>query len=87
MKPRIVTIPELGMIAGTRTLLGMGAGLLLAGRLNSDQRRAIGWTLLAVGAVSTIPLAAEVLFRHQPPDLLDQATDDIASSRMGVEQS
>jgi hypothetical protein len=46
-------------------MLGAGAGLLLADRLNDDQRRAIGWTLLIIGAISTIPLAIEVLGKRQ----------------------
>jgi hypothetical protein len=61
MKSRKVTVPELGLIAGTRALMGFGVGLLLADKFNSDERRALGWTLLAVGLISTIPLAAEVL--------------------------
>jgi hypothetical protein len=65
MKPKMVTLPELGMIAGTRMALGAGIGLLLANRLNNDQRRAVGWTLLGVGAISTIPLVAEVMFGHE----------------------
>ena len=56
-----MTLPEIGMIAGTRGLLGAGVGLLLADRLNDDQRRSIGWTLLIIGAVSTIPLVMNVL--------------------------
>jgi hypothetical protein len=58
-------LPELGLIAGTRALAGAGLGLLLANRLSSENRRAIGWTLLLVGAVSTIPLALEVLDRRR----------------------
>ena len=53
------------MIAGTRAALGAGVGLLLADHLSAEQRRAVGWTLLAVGVVSTVPLAAGVLFRHE----------------------
>lgn len=62
---RTVTLPEIGLIAGTRVALGAGIGLLLADRLNDDQRRAAGWTLLAVGALTTIPLAADVMFGHK----------------------
>ena len=62
---RTVTLPEIGLIAGTRVALGAGIGLLVADRLNDDQRRAAGWTLLAVGALTTIPLAAHVIFAHQ----------------------
>jgi uncharacterized membrane protein YfcA len=64
MRMRTVSLPELGLIAGTRAVLGAGVGLLLADRLNNDQRRAIGWTLVAVGVLSTFPLAAEVVFRR-----------------------
>jgi hypothetical protein len=64
MKDIHVTFPELALIAGTRALAGAGLGLLLSNRLSEGQRRAIGWTLLAVGAVSTVPLAWEV-FSHR----------------------
>ena len=65
MKTVELTIPEIALIAGTRGMLGAGAGLLLADRLNKDQRKAIGWTLLIVSAVSTIPLAIEVLSKRK----------------------
>jgi len=61
MRERAITLPELGLIAGTRAALGAGIGLLLADRLDPDRRKAIGWTLLLVGVVTTIPLAFEVL--------------------------
>lgn len=61
MKKAELTLPEIALIAGTRGMLGAGAGLLLADKLNDDQRKAIGWTLLIIGAISTIPLAIEVL--------------------------
>ena len=64
MKKSELTLPEIALIAGTRGMLGAGAGLLLADRLNDDQRKSIGWTLLIIGAVSTIPLAVEVLSRR-----------------------
>jgi hypothetical protein len=56
-----VTIPTIGLIAGTRMALGVGIGLLMADRLTAEQRRAAGLALVAVGAVSTIPLIATVL--------------------------
>jgi hypothetical protein len=64
MKKAELTLPEIALIAGTRGMLGAGAGLLLADRLNDDQRMAIGWTLLIIGAMSTIPLAIEVLSKR-----------------------
>jgi hypothetical protein len=64
MKKSELTLPEIALIAGTRGMIGAGAGLLLADRLNDDQRKSIGWTLLIIGAISTIPLAIEVLSRR-----------------------
>ena len=60
MRETRITLPELGLIAGTRAALGAGLGLLLSDRLTESQRRAIGWTLVMVGTISTIPLAFEV---------------------------
>jgi hypothetical protein len=60
----MVTMPEIAMLAGTRVAAGAGLGLLLAERLERGQRRAIGWTLLAVGALSTIPLVAGLRHRR-----------------------
>ncbi len=65
MREHLVTFPDLALLAGTRAVLGAGIGLLLAGRLNDDQRRAAGWALLTVGALSTIPLAIEVLGKRE----------------------
>ena len=64
MKKAELTLPEIALIAGTRGMLGAGVGLLLAERLNDDQRKAIGWTLFIVGAISTIPLI-EVFSKRQ----------------------
>ena len=68
MRERQVTLPTIALIAGTRVALGVGLGLLLASRLTPEQRRAAGWALFAVGALSTIPLAAEVFGARQPAD-------------------
>ena len=61
MKEMKLTLPELALIAGTRGELGAGVALLVADRLSAEQRRSIGWTLFLVGAISTVPLAMEVL--------------------------
>jgi hypothetical protein len=60
MKETRISVPELALIAGTRAILGVGAGLLLADRLSHKKRKAVGWSLFLVGALSTIPLAIEV---------------------------
>ena len=56
-----VTLPQLGLIASTRGMLGAGIGLLIANLLNAKQRRAVGWTLVGVGIATTIPLAATLI--------------------------
>lgn len=56
MRTATLPLPELGLIAGTRAMLGAGVALLVADKLGHDQRRAIGWTLAAVGALTTIPI-------------------------------
>ena len=60
MKKHDVTVPEIGLIAVTRAMLGAGVGLLLGDKLTPEQRRAIGWTLVAVGVLTTFPLVLEV---------------------------
>ena len=64
MKRSELTLPEVGLIAGTRGILGAGVALLLADRLSEDQRKVIGWTLFLMGVVSTIPLVIDVLSKR-----------------------
>ena len=81
---RTLSLPELGLIAGTRAALGAGIGLLVADRMKRDQRRAVGWTLLAVGVLSTIPLVAHVIFGRGSTSAEDgearQEHEEIASA-------
>jgi hypothetical protein len=63
MKKATLTLPQLALLAGTRGALGAGIGLLLADRLDAPNRRAVGWTLVGVGVLTTIPLALEI-FNH-----------------------
>ena len=51
-----LSLPELGLIAATRGFIGAGIGLLLAGRIRPEQRRAVGLTLLIVVDVHPDPL-------------------------------
>jgi hypothetical protein len=68
MRTAQVSIPEIGLIAGTRAMLGAGLGLLLAERMSESQRRAIGWTLFFVGLFTTIPLVLEVRSHLKPEE-------------------
>jgi hypothetical protein len=73
MRETRITLPELALVAGTRGALGAGLALLLANRLSEEQRRAAGWALFLVGALSTIPLAFEVLGRRPVPTRSERA--------------
>jgi hypothetical protein len=61
MKERLLTIPEIMLVAGTRVALGIGIGLLLAPKLSRDSRKGAGCALLAVGVLSTVPILANIL--------------------------
>ena len=67
MKHASLTLPEIGLIAATRAAGGAGLALLLGNRLKPEQRRTIGWTLLAIGIISTIPLVADVVGKLRAP--------------------
>jgi uncharacterized membrane protein YfcA len=83
MRETQLSLPELALIAGTRAAIGAGLGLLLADRLPESQRKAVGWTLLLFGAISTIPLAFEVL-GGQRPSLSEAWPERIASDLRNV---
>ncbi len=65
MKKVELPIPELALIAATRGMLGAGVGLLLAGRLSEHKRTVVGRILVAIGALSTIPLAIDLVRRRR----------------------
>ena len=64
-RKRALTIPEIALIAGTRVALGAGLGILLGTKLGRNARRGAGWGLLAVGALSTIPIVIGVVGKPQ----------------------
>jgi len=57
MKTYAVTLPLIGLISGTRAIAAGGLALLLADKLDANQRKAVGWALFGVGLLTTIPLA------------------------------
>jgi hypothetical protein len=71
----ILSPPLLGFVVGTRAALAFGLGLLLADRFPASRRRAVGLTLVAIGAATTIPAAMSVLGSRvpsgsgRPPDI------------------
>ncbi len=65
MKKVEVTLPDLALFVGTRAMLGAGLALILSDKLPKEQRKAIGWTLTLIGAVTTIPLAINLFARKR----------------------
>jgi cation transport regulator len=57
MKDIDVSLPEIAFVAATRGMAGAGIGLLVSGLLAERSRRKIGLALLAVGLLTTIPIA------------------------------
>jgi hypothetical protein len=64
MKNVVLSFPTFGFVVGTRAALGVGIGLLLSRRISDARRRAIGLTLVSLGAAATIP-AAMAVFRSR----------------------
>jgi len=56
--------PEFAFVVGTRAALGAGIGLLCSARLSTTARKRIGATLLALGALTTLPAAYLVFGRN-----------------------
>lgn len=50
-------------------MLGAGIALLLGEHLSAEKRKAVGWTLLLIGVLSSVPLGAILLHKR------DQAKD------------
>jgi hypothetical protein len=69
MRKVTVTLPVISLIAVTRGMLGAGLALLLGDRLNEKQKKTAGWTLVLVGAATTVPLALEVMGRRRTDEI------------------
>jgi hypothetical protein len=80
MKAVTLSIPEIGMAFGTRAIIGAGVALLLAKRLDDKQQQAIGWTLAAVGALTTIPIVLELFLSGRFTSLDVQTREKLAES-------
>ena len=70
---RHVDIPlhELAFVAATRGMAGAGLGLLLGDFLKPETRKTVGWTLLALGALTTVPIAVSLIRRSEPRQVTD----------------
>jgi len=57
MRTITLPLPVFGFVVATRAALAAGLGLLLADKLSAERRRTVGLTLVALGAVTTVPAA------------------------------
>lgn len=55
MNKLLLNLPTFGFVVGTRAMLGVGIGLLLSDRVPPERRRHLAWTLISIGAATTIP--------------------------------
>lgn len=85
MRNVVLSLPTFGFVVGTRAALAAGIGLLLSRKMSESQRRAIGLTLVSIGAATTIPAAMAVFRkrtdREEPRSLpdLDSETAETSS--------
>jgi hypothetical protein len=61
----------MAFVAATRGIGGVGIGLLLSTCFKTPgTRKTVGLTLLAIGALTTVPIAVTVIARRRPPPIL-----------------
>ncbi len=65
MTAKALTIPEIGLMLGTRVALGVGIGLLVSNKLRGDTRRGAGWALVGLGVLTTVPIVVNII--SKPP--------------------
>lgn len=54
-------VPVTGLVALTQTAIGLGAGLLLAGKLGRNAKKATAVAVFSVGVLSTLPLVVDLV--------------------------
>ena len=65
-----VSVPEVAFVAATRGMAGAGVGLLVSDLIPAQHRRTVGWTLIAIGLITTVPILATAIARARWPRLL-----------------
>ncbi len=63
-KVKLVSVPEIAIIAATRGAIGFGVGLLLADKFTRQRRKVVGWSLFLSGLASTIPIAMHIFRKN-----------------------
>lgn len=71
-----LTLAEIGMINGTRFIIGTGVGLLLADRMDHKTHKAVGLSLLLAGILFSIPVGLSFLGKlrgvHAPSEQISE---------------
>lgn len=75
-----VTLPEMAIVAATRGMAGLGAGLLISSLVAPNTRRTLGWTLFALGAASTVPILMALTAKRNAPSGSARIVDDNAEA-------
>ncbi len=65
MQKRLLSVPQLMFVIGTRAALAAGVALLASERLEKKPRRIAGLSLIGLGAATTFP-AAKILMNAKP---------------------
>lgn len=71
-----MSIPEIGLLAITRALLGAGVAFVIADRLDTRERKAVGWTLTGVGIVTTVPLLIDLFMKRRDESVVAEIVDE-----------
>ena len=79
MKEIPLTFPEIGMINGTRFVIGTGLGLLLSEKMDRNTRKAVGLSLLAAGILFSIPAGMSFLGKLRVHSSGPQISDEKAA--------
>jgi hypothetical protein len=67
MKRFNLPAPAFFFIVATRALLGAGVGILVSDKLPRRRRKAVGATLVGIGALTTIPALYALFGRGSDP--------------------
>ncbi len=78
MKEKTLRVTDVMLLVGTRVALGIGVGLLVATRLDDRARKAAGVALVAVGVLTTVPIALNL--RASSRGVRGDTAPDVASA-------
>ncbi len=77
MRTITLTVPEFFFVVGTRAMLAAGVAFLVGRKLRDRERKIVGFGLLTIGAVTTVPAAMAVItaLKHRQPAVPDEVPE------------